>query len=52
VAPPEYEELGDKFESREHELFGEDGFEKIVEEIAGLEKKVGLYDLSRFTPPG
>jgi hypothetical protein len=52
VAPPEYEELGDKFESREHELFGEDGFEKIVEEIAGLEKKVGLYDLARFTPPG
>jgi hemerythrin-like domain-containing protein len=51
VAPPEYEELGDKFESREHELFGEDGFEKIVEEIAGLEKKVGLYDLARFTPP-
>jgi hemerythrin-like domain-containing protein len=51
VAPPQYEELGEKFENREHQLFGEDGFEKIVEEIAGLEKKVGLYDLARFTPP-
>jgi hemerythrin-like domain-containing protein len=50
VSPPEYEELGEKFETREHQLFGEGGFEKIVEEIAGLEKKVGLYDLSRFTP--
>ena len=51
MAPPEYEELGENFEAREHQLFGEDGFEKIVEEIAGLEKKVGLYDLARFTPP-
>lgn len=51
MAPPEYEELGEKFEGREHQLFGEDGFEKIVEEIAGLEKRVGLYDLARFTPP-
>jgi hemerythrin-like domain-containing protein len=52
VSPPEYEELGERFETREHQLFGEDGFEKIVDEIAGLEKKVGLYDLARFTPPG
>jgi len=51
ISPPEYEELGEKFEAREHQLFGEEGFEKTVEEIAGLEKKVGLYELSRFTPP-
>jgi hypothetical protein len=46
----EYEELGDAFEDKERQLFGKDGFEKIVAEVAGLEKRLGIYDLSRFTP--
>jgi hemerythrin-like domain-containing protein len=48
----DYETLGDQFEAKEHELFGQDGFEGVVGQIADLEKKVGLYDLARFTPPG
>jgi hemerythrin-like domain-containing protein len=52
IDPNDYEELGDQFESKEHELFGQDGFEKVVAEIAGLEKKIGLYELAQFTPPG
>lgn len=31
-------------------LLGKDGFEKIVAEVAELEKQLDLYDLSRFTP--
>jgi len=42
--------LGDKFEDKEQELFGKDGFEKIVVQVAGLEKQLGLFDLSQFTP--
>lgn len=50
LAAKEYDALGEKFEHKEHELFGEGGFEKIVEEVAGLEKKLGIYDLGQFTP--
>lgn len=46
----EYDSLGEEFEKREHKLFGEEGFQKIVAEVAGLEKTVGIYDLSQFTP--
>lgn len=46
----EYDALGEEFEKKEHELFGEDGFEKNVEEVAAIEKRLGIYDLSQFTP--
>jgi hemerythrin-like domain-containing protein len=49
ISPPEYESLGEKFEDKESELFGEQGFEKVVEEVAGLEKSLGIYELSQFT---
>jgi hemerythrin-like domain-containing protein len=50
ISAREYDELGDRFEDREHELFGEQGFEKIVAEIAEMEKTLGIYDLAQFTP--
>ncbi len=50
VSRKEYESLGDAFEGEEHRLFGAEGFEKIVAEVAGLEKPLGIYELSRFTP--
>ncbi len=50
VTPKEYDALGDEFEKKEDQLFGEHGFEKNVDEVAGLEKQIGIYDLSRFTP--
>lgn len=52
VPKNEYDSLGEEFEKREHKLFGEEGFHKIVEEVAGLEKTAGIYDLSKFTPRG
>jgi hemerythrin-like domain-containing protein len=45
-----YRELGDQFEDKEHELFGEGGFEKTVAEVARLEEALGIGDLARFTP--
>jgi hemerythrin-like domain-containing protein len=46
----QYDELGDVFEGKENELFGAGGFEKMVDKVASIEKKLGIYDLSRFTP--
>src|SRR5207245_1475312 len=45
----EYRALGDRFERREHELFGERGFEGVVDEVAAIEKSLGIYDLAQFT---
>lgn len=50
VSPHEYEALGDDFEKKEDELFGEEGFFKVVDQVAGLEKRLGIYDLAQFTP--
>ena len=50
VSDDEYDSLGEQFEKKEHQLFGEDGFEKMVERVAGIEKTLGIYDLAQFTP--
>jgi hypothetical protein len=50
VSRNEYFALGEDFEEKEHDLFGEDGFESIVDKVAGIEKQLGIYDLSEFTP--
>jgi hemerythrin-like domain-containing protein len=50
VPEKEYEALGDQFEKKEDQLFGEGGFEKMVDQVAALEKTLGLYDLEQFTP--
>jgi len=50
VSGNEYDALGEDFEKKEHELFGDDGFEKMVDRVAGIEKALGIYDLAQFTP--
>jgi hemerythrin-like domain-containing protein len=50
VSQHEYDSLGEEFEDREHELFGDDGFEKVVDQVAGLERRLGIEDLASFTP--
>jgi hemerythrin-like domain-containing protein len=50
VSPEEYDALGDQFEEIEHQKFGSAGFEGVVQNVAGLEKSLGLYDLAQFTP--
>ena len=44
-----YEELGEQFEEKEHELLGEHGFESTVAEVAKLEQSLGIGDLAKFT---
>jgi hemerythrin-like domain-containing protein len=50
VTPNEYDSLGEQFEDQEHKLFGEDGFEKMVDEVANFEKRMGIDNLAQFTP--
>jgi hemerythrin-like domain-containing protein len=50
VGAKEVKELGEQFEKEEHRLFGDEGFEKAVEEVAAIEKQLGIDDLASFTP--
>jgi len=50
VSAHEYDALGDDFEKKEDELFGDEGFFKVVDQVAQLEKKLGIYELAQFTP--
>ncbi len=43
-------DLGEQFEKEEDRLFGEEGFEKTVDQVAAIEKQLGIYDLAQFTP--
>jgi hemerythrin-like domain-containing protein len=50
VPPKEFDALGEQFEDKEHELFGKEGFEGIVQQVSVLERQLGTYDLDQFTP--
>lgn len=51
VSPKEFDALGERFERREEDLFGYTGFFRIADQVAEIEKRLGILDLSRFTPP-
>ncbi|HEU5179366.1 MAG TPA: hemerythrin domain-containing protein [Candidatus Polarisedimenticolia bacterium] len=50
VSPHEFAALGEDFEKKEHQLFGAEGFERMVDRVATIEKTLGIYDLGQFTP--
>jgi hemerythrin-like domain-containing protein len=50
VSQHEYDSLGEEFENNEHKLFGKDGFESMVDKVAVIEKQLGIYELTQFTP--
>jgi len=50
VSEHEYDSLGEDFEKKEDQLFGDEGFFKVVDQVAQLEKRLGIYDLEQFTP--
>jgi hemerythrin-like domain-containing protein len=47
----EFDALGERFEEKEHQVLGSEGFEGTVNTVAQLEKSLGIYDLAQFTPP-
>lgn len=50
VTRTEFERFGETFEAGETKALGERGFERTVEEVAQIERALGIYDLSQFTP--
>ena len=47
----EYEQLSDKFEDIENEMFGSDGFESALKRMEEIEASLGLSGLDMFTAP-
>lgn len=47
----EYDELGEKFEDIEQEMFGSDGFESALKRMEEIEASLGLSSLAQFTAP-
>lgn len=50
VSRREYEALGKQFDEIEHKTFGGDGFDIYLDKVAVIEKQLGIYELSQFTP--
>jgi hemerythrin-like domain-containing protein len=50
VSKNEYDAMGEDFEKLEHKLFGEDGFNTMVDNVSNIEKQLGIFELSLFTP--
>ena len=50
ISPNDFKALGETFEDKEEKLFGKNGFEKIVSQVADLEKQLEIYQLTDFTP--
>jgi hemerythrin-like domain-containing protein len=50
VSKHEYDALGEAFEKKENQIFHGEGFEKSVDAVAKLERQLGIYELSQFTP--
>lgn len=47
----ELDAWSDKFEDIEHQTFKGDGFDLALEQVAGIEQRLGLADLARYTAP-
>jgi hemerythrin-like domain-containing protein len=50
LTPKELDEMGDQFEDIEHKTFGKDGFEDAVDQVAAIEKALGI-ELAALTAP-
>jgi hemerythrin-like domain-containing protein len=50
VTPDEFRRLGDVFEGEGRRRFGPGGFTRVVAEVADIERELGIFELSQFTP--
>ncbi len=50
LTPKELDEMGDRFEDIEHKTFGKDGFEDAVNQVAAIERLLGI-ELAGLTAP-
>ncbi len=50
LTPKQVQALGDRMEEDEKKVLGDEGFEKSVDQVAAIEKQLGIYELPQFTP--
>ena len=50
LSPRQVQSLGDRMEGQEKKVLGDEGFERSVDQVAIIEKQLGIYDLKQFTP--
>jgi len=50
VTPNEFDELSAALDKDETEKLGKEGFDKMAKKVEALEKRIGINDLSQFTP--
>ena len=50
LKPKAVQELGEQMEGDEKRVLGDEGFERSVEQVATIEKQLGIYNLTQFTP--
>jgi hemerythrin-like domain-containing protein len=50
LTPNEFDELSAALEKDEAEKLGKEGFDKMAKKVEALEKRIGINDLSQFTP--
>ena len=46
----EFRDLAETFEDEEHRRLRQAGFQGVVDKVTDIEKSLGIYDLSQFTP--
>ena len=50
LSPKQVADLGDRMEEDEKKVLGDEGFEKNVDKVTTIEKQLGIYELTQFTP--
>jgi hemerythrin-like domain-containing protein len=50
LAEKQMKEIAEQMEKSEQSVLGDEGFEKAVDQVAAIEKQLGIYDLNQFTP--
>ena len=50
VSERDYKLLSEKFDEIEDKMFGEEGYEKMLDVVMNIEKEMGIYNLNYYTP--
>jgi hypothetical protein len=50
VSSNEYDAMAEELEKKGQRLFGEDGFEQMVQRVARVEPAIEIHDVNQFTP--
>jgi hemerythrin-like domain-containing protein len=50
ITEAEFDDLGEKSEDLEYDLFGKQGFYGVLKQVEDIEKELGINNLAQFTP--